>query len=99
MSPLIKNALIATIAAVALWFGYQMFIANDDPLLVSSNTTATSQAARDAQQFLVRLQQLNAIEFDRSVFEDVRFRSLVDLRQVVLDEPVGRTNPFAPIGQ
>lgn len=99
MSPLIKNLLIATIAAVALWFGYQTFIASDDALLVADNAAATSAAARDAQEFLIRLQQLNAIEFDRSIFDDPRFRSLVDLRQVVLDEPVGRTNPFAPIGQ
>lgn len=98
MSPLLKNLLIALVGAVVIWFGYQFFFAGDDALTVDGGEFNT-QASRDTQEFLKRLQQLRAMKLDTSLFSDGRFRTLVDHRREVLDEPVGRSNPFAPAGQ
>lgn len=96
MSPLIKNLLFALGLAVIVWLGYTVFIKDSDPSLTASNAAVTNQAVQDAQEFLVRLQQLREIELDNSLFSDPRFDSLIDHRQAIKNEPVGRSNPFDP---
>ncbi len=97
MTPFLKNILFAIIAAIILWFGYQMFFASNDVTL-SSDTRAISQASRDTQDFLRALQQLRGLQLDNTLFTDPRFQSFIDYRQAIVPEPVGRPNPFAPIG-
>ncbi len=99
MSSLLKNTLFALALALILWLGYTVFFSKDDPSLTAGNALVSSQAARDTQEFLTRLQQLRNIQLDRTIFSDDRFRSFVDHRQDIVDEPVGRANPFAPIGR
>lgn len=94
MTPLLKNLLIALALAVVLWLGYQFFLSQDDVVLESEGDLATTEASRNTQEFLLRLQQLRDLEFDQSLFTDGRFRSLVDHRQDIIEEPVGRPNPF-----
>lgn len=97
MSPLIKNLLFALGLATIVWLGYTIFIKDSELGLTASNSLVTSQAILDAQEFLAKLQQLRVIELDDKLFSDPRFRSLVDHRQVIVDEPVGRSNPFSPV--
>lgn len=99
MSPLLKNLLIALAGAIVLWVGYTFFFANNDALLTAENAAVASQASRDTQEFLRHLQQLRNLELGAEFFSDPRFQSLVDYRQPVTEEPVGRANPFAPVGQ
>lgn len=99
MSSLLKNILLALGLALILWLGYRIFFATDDAALTENNSLIASEAARDTQEFLTRLQQLRNIKLDATIFADDRFRSFVDHRQEIVDEPVGRTNPFAPIGR
>lgn len=98
MSSLIKNILFAAGLALIVWIGYVVFIQDSDPALTASNAAVTNQAVRDAQDFLTRLQQLQSIGLEGRVLSDPRFESLIDLRQSVIEEPVGRPNPFEPIG-
>ncbi len=99
MSSLLKNILFALALAVILWIGYKLFIAPNDASLTPLDATVASQASRDTQEFLQTLQQLRDITLDGTVFDDARFQSLVDFRQTITPEPVGRPNPFAPIGK
>lgn len=96
MSGLLKNLLIAFGIAVLLWVGYMVFIQRDDQLVTSSDP-ASSQAALESQEFLRLLQLLESVRVDGAIFSDQRFRSLIDLRQEIPGEPVGRENPFAPL--
>lgn len=96
MSSLVKNLLIALALAVILWLGYSVFIKEDDTAGTVS-VGASSQAALEAQEFLVKLQELNAIKIEGSVFSDTRFNTLIDFRQELRPEAVGRNNPFAPV--
>lgn len=97
MSPLLKNLLIALAFAVLLWFVYRFFFAEDETLLVPENEAAMVAASGESQQLLRSIRQLQAIELDARLFEDGRFRALVDHRKELSDEPVGRQNPLAPV--
>ncbi len=96
MSPLIRNLAFAFGLALILWFGYTLFIQQSDEL-VTSNGVGTSDAALAGQSFFVELQKIQAVNLHGEVLNDARFQSLVDLRQDVVPEPVGRKNPFLPV--
>ncbi len=97
MSSLLKNILFALALAVILWLGYKVFFAEDETAPL--NAEAVTEASRDTQEFLGLLQQLRVLRLDEQMFNDARFQSLVDHRQAIIPEPVGRKNPFLPIGQ
>lgn len=100
MSSLLKNLLFAFGLALIMWLGYLAFFKNGDDALLSSNGAVASEAARETQVFLSKLQQLRALEnIKKPIFEDQRFRTLVDYRQFIEEEPTGRQNPFAPIDE
>ncbi len=89
---------------VALFLIYAIFIKPDPTAdtLVSGKTNAnavTSQEARilgsQISQALLKIEQ---ITLDRSIFNNPIFISLEDRSRAIVDEPVGRTNPFAPLG-
>lgn len=96
MSPLIKNLGLAFILALVLWLGYILFLKNDTPV-VSEDPTLT-EAIRDGQEFLVRIQELDQMQLDGAILRDARFGSLTDFTLAPTSEEVGRENPFAPIG-
>jgi hypothetical protein len=95
MTPLLKNLLLALGLAVIGWLGYYLFLGTSDDIVVAD--PATSEAIQKGQDVLVLLQQVGSISFKESVLEDPRFKSLVDLHQTIESEPVGRSNPFAPL--
>ena len=97
MSSLVKNLLIALALAVFLWIGYAVFIQKDKEELVSESDPTSSVAAQESQEFLTRLQLLRTVDVEGTIFSEPRFRSLVDYRQDIPSEPVGRRNPFAPL--
>lgn len=97
MSSLLKNLLLVLGLVMLLGLGYVLFFRGDGVVLESENARITSEAARDADEYLHRLQQLRQIEIEEALFRDERFESLVDHRQAITPEPVGREDPFAPI--
>jgi len=97
MSSLLKNMLLALALAALSWFGYRFFFASDEAALEAEDVGMFPDAARETQGLLRTLQQLKDIRLDGSLFSDERFRSFVDYRQPLTDEPAGRENPFAPV--
>lgn len=51
------------------------------------------------QELLSLLLELRSIKLDVSLFADQRFQGLEDFSQDIVSEPIGRTNPFTPLGQ
>ena len=68
-------------------------------LSTSSGGQALSDSAQADREFLVLLQQLEAINLDGSLFNDPVFDSLQDFRIEPAPQPVGRANPFSPSGR
>lgn len=93
-----KTITISIVILLILLGGYFFFIRGgnaSDPLLVALESSETSAAE---QAVLSLLSRLNTISFSDSVFLDARFNSLVDNSVTLIPQPVGRPNPFAPIG-
>lgn len=97
MSGLLKNLFFALGLALILWLGYVVFFAESDENLEVENAAQRSEAARDTQDFLVLINQLEEIDFETTLFGDPVFDSLIDYRKQIESEPVGRANPFAPV--
>ncbi len=67
----------------------------------NSNTSAVSSGGAPASTaevaFLNLASKAGPISFDTSIFSDPRFTSLVDIHTVIVPDPQGRTDPFAPV--
>lgn len=90
---IIIGILIVIIAAFA-WFG----LSDQQPTTsLLSNESRSSNSAAD-QEILRVLLDMRSIRLDSSIFENPAFASLRDFGRDIVPEPVGRTNPFAPVG-
>ena len=49
-------------------------------------------------ELLALLLELEEINLDTSIFDSQVFRGLTDFGQELIPQPIGRPNPFAPIG-
>jgi hypothetical protein len=47
---------------------------------------------------LARVQKIKSITLDEKVFTDIAFTTLEDRTITITPEPIGRNNPFAPLG-
>lgn len=94
----IKNNLMTLLVVAACIAGvvvYQQYFRSDvsgDAILV------TDSAAAGNLDLLQSLSDLRAVKLDSAIFNDQKFLSLVDFGRSIAPEPVGRTNPFAPLG-
>ena len=88
---------MVAVAIVLAFVLYGLFFAgNGDSGLVS--TTSDGDVDPAGAELLAALFSLRSITLDVSLFETPDFKSLVDFSQEIPSEPVGRANPFAPIG-
>lgn len=93
-----KLYIIGALLIGVLFVLYSLFFPNGgDDSLLSSETTGRAGAGVE-QELLSTLVELRTIRLDDSVFSNPAFRSLEDFSVPLTPEPVGRDNPFAPIG-
>jgi len=98
MSSIIKIVIIVFILAGVGFFGYNYLTRtskNSTDILLTQTSANTS---RMGGEVLVALNQLRTLKLDGSVFQDKVFLSLQDFSKPLIPEPVGRINPFSPIG-
>lgn len=94
MSNLLKNLLFALGLAALLLLGYMAFMRDSD---TSETGVESQEIERDTQELLAKTQLLNSFQIDGSFFSDQKFLSLVDYRIELIQETIGRENPFAPL--
>ena len=98
---------VAVIAAAALWYGMSQSSA-PETTIVTSSAAGTSNTPggvvtpgpvdKDTQQILEILLALRAVKLDETLFSNQAFISLKDFSTPIVPEPVGRPDPFAPLG-
>lgn len=71
---------------------------NDDPETDTLLAEIDASSNPVGREFIMLLDRLNTIKLDQAFFASPVFQSLKDSRVVLPIEPVGRLNPFAPIG-
>lgn len=91
----LKNILIFGGLLVAIVVGYSYFFSGDgsDAPLVAT-TPAQTTAGGDLLGLLLNLRSLR---LDDSVFSNPVFRRLTNFGVEIPEEPLGRSNPFAPL--
>ena len=103
MTPKSKKIIISSLAIVILFVIYAVFIkSNPKVTLFVTGASISSQGQEDARilgaQIAQALVQIEKITLSKKIFGSEIYKSLKDRSQPINDEPMGRANPFAPIG-
>jgi len=94
-----KHKIIVILIVIVLAFVvYSFFFAGEEEELLDVTTAENAVSAAD-QGLIVLLQQLQGLKLEESLFSSDIFMSLTDFGQDIAPQPVGRDNPFAPLGQ
>jgi hypothetical protein len=95
---LLKNkfvviALAGIVLASVVWYSFM----RDDSteLLATEDLTEATSVDSDVVGVLL---QLRAVSLSGTIFTDPAFQALQDFGSEIIPEPVGRPNPFAPLG-
>jgi hypothetical protein len=95
---LLQNKLVLIIlgSAVAALVGWYVFLRDTtpEPLLTTTDLTVRSDADKEVVETLLALR---SITLSGTIFSDEAFLALTDSGTAIVDEPVGRPNPFAPL--
>ncbi len=90
---IISIIIVVLIAGIA-W--YTLSGSSSDTAVLTSETSAVAPAG--AQDLVDSLLALRAVTLDGTIFGNTAFQVLRDLTTPITAEPVGRANPFAPLG-
>ena len=90
-----RTTIGAIMLGVLLVVAYYVFwgSGSGSPLLSSSAAPSS-----ESQQLLATLGDLHSVTLDNRIFKNQIFLSLSDFGAVIPEQPVGRPNPFAPVG-
>ncbi|MDR3571433.1 MAG: hypothetical protein P4L81_04535 [Candidatus Pacebacteria bacterium] len=87
------STLVLLILIAAAWWG---FTNTSAPAPVLANPAAEASSSQDTQIVSVLL-QLQAVNLSGTILTDPGFLSLQDFTTQIITEPIGRSNPFAPL--
>lgn len=107
MMKIIKPILVIVVIAAIGFLLYKYFLSSKEVTspLVSSNSGGVLpsdggvSSADLNNEFLDLLLNMKNIDLDTSIFQEQAFQNLQDFSVTVTQEPSGRSNPFAPIGE
>lgn len=91
-----KTILIVIALIIIGFVVYSMFFSGEDDVALLEQTPVGGGAT--GGEILALLDTLRGIDFNTGVLDSTLFRSLVDFGVELTPEPVGRPNPFAPVG-
>ncbi len=96
-----RNIILTGIIIVLVFVSFNVFFSGesaDDIALVaaSAEQRVESQVGAD---ILAALNTLESLRLDVSFFKNDLYRNLRDQSQLIQPQPVGRNNPFLPIGR
>lgn len=87
-----RTAILAIILLALLILAYKiMFVSPAADLSTGQNIAAS-------QRVEAILQEVESINFDMSILQDQKFKSLKSIEIPLLSLPIGRKNPFSVIG-
>lgn len=101
MSWIMHNKLVFFAAIVIIvggvWYGLSQSAA-PAPLLTTTAADGSAATQANDQEIIGTLLALRAVTLSGTVFSDPAFLTLDDHGTPIVPEPVGRQNPFAPLG-
>ena len=98
MSKTAKNLIVILGLITVAFGGYFMFMQQSATTLsFEANDETLRQMQTNSQLFIQRRQALAEIKLDTSFFSDDRFLSLQSYNTPIIEQPVGRDNPFRTV--
>ena len=91
----LRSILIFAGVIFVVYFGYSYLFPADQGTPIAPAGLATAPPGQG--DLLPLLLNLRSLKLDPAVFSDPSFRSLVNFGIEIPVEPIGRTNPFAPL--
>lgn len=93
MKSLFKNLIFIIILGAIAYAGYSVFFSSGDSAL--SGTGSSDGGEVLTREFLIRLGELEQINFSRELFDDPRFQSLSSFSTSPNLVTAGRSEPFS----
>ena len=91
-----RTTLVVIALIIAAFLIYSFFFAGKEEAVLSQSGGTENAAVEN--ELIALLLELKALKLDDSIFSSLTFQSLQDFSQALVAEPVGRPNPFAPLG-
>lgn len=92
-----KTSLFIVVIVIIATIAYTLLLSGNDEKLLVSETPSDAGTAAEGDLLSILL-DLRSVKLDDGIFADSVFKSLEDFGQELVSEPVGRENPFAPLG-
>lgn len=93
-----KKIIYILVAVVLLFALYNFFFAGDDDGALLVSEVPGGGNIDVGREILASLLEIRSFKLDEGIFEDKGFKLLFDFSQEIESQPVGRPNPFSPIG-
>jgi hypothetical protein len=91
-----KQIIIAVILIIVGFFTVQYFLGSTDEAPLTQDDRV--QDVEGGREIIVLLNRLNQVTLNSSIFNNKVFLGLVNFEKPIPDQPIGRPNPFAPVG-
>jgi|TARA_B100001971_G_scaffold73246_3_gene67609 hypothetical protein len=92
-----KTTILIIAIAIMAGVAYTILFGGEDSTLLVSERQDNAASVEESN-LLTFLLDLRSVKLDENIFSDPVFKSLEDFGQELTAEPIGRENPFAPIG-
>jgi len=96
MNFLAQHKLFVILGSIALAVGVWYTLA---PSSATGPVLSSEGGDGPGRDVVETLRQLDAVKLDAAIFSEPAFTILKDFSTQIIPEPVGRPNPFAPLGQ
>jgi len=88
-----RTMVLGAILVGLLVIGYKiLFMSSGEDILIDS----TDSNSMVGERISVILTEVESINFDTTITEDPKFKSLKTIETPLISLPVGKTNPFSP---
>jgi len=98
MDWILKHKIIAIVIVLTLAGGAWYILLPSSAVPAVLTTTLSASAPAGAQDLVNSLLALRAVSLDGTILTNPSFQALRDFSTPITPEPVGRPNPFAPLG-
>lgn len=93
-----KKIFITVLVVLLAFIIYAFFFKKPPEVGVLQTDGSLTSSQIPGRDLIIILRRLESINLDGSVFESAAFKSLTDFSLPLVKEPIGRDNPFAPVG-
>jgi len=100
MNFLKKHKIIITTVLIIVAFILYVFVTSgeEEDVLTAEVIVEPTEGTLIEKNLVALLLDLQSIDLDDALFQSQVFRGLIDFGQELAPHPIGRPNPFAPIG-